>query len=42
MSSVIGSLHFVGAEFSWGKWNADDVKSLQEPLTVAVNRAGEF
>ncbi|KIP09379.1 hypothetical protein PHLGIDRAFT_86838 [Phlebiopsis gigantea 11061_1 CR5-6] len=39
IQQMIGSLHFIGVEFSWGKWNADDVKSLQEPLTVAVNRA---
>lgn len=39
---VMGSIKFIGAEFSWGKWNADDVKGLQEPLVVVVNRAGKL
>lgn len=37
----MGSIKFIGAEFSWGKWNAEDIKALQEPLIVVVNRAGK-
>ncbi|KAI0087246.1 hypothetical protein BDY19DRAFT_986266 [Irpex rosettiformis] len=29
---------FIGAEFSWGKWNAEDVTGLQKPLTMIVSR----
>ncbi|GJE92380.1 fusaric acid resistance protein-like domain containing protein [Phanerochaete sordida] len=42
IQQMIGSLKFIGAEFSWGKWNADDVKGLKEPLILLVNRAAAF
>ncbi|KAI0683238.1 hypothetical protein BC835DRAFT_1423494 [Cytidiella melzeri] len=29
---------FIGAEFSWGKWNAEDVTGLQRPLTTIISR----
>jgi hypothetical protein len=40
MLAVLASTKFINAEFSWGKWNAEDVEGLQEPLNVVLNRAG--
>lgn len=38
LRSVIASTKFIGLEFSWGKWNAEDVTGLQEPLIAVVSR----
>ncbi|KAI9512000.1 hypothetical protein F5148DRAFT_157072 [Russula earlei] len=29
---------FINAEFSWGRWNGDDAKKLQEPLLGVISR----
>ena len=30
----------VNLEFSWGRWNGDDIKALEEPLLAVVTRGG--
>ena len=39
---VAAGTAFIGAEFSWGKWNAEDVTGLQKPLMTIVSRFGTF
>ena len=29
---------FVNAEFSWGRWNGDDARKLEEPLLTVISR----
>lgn len=29
---------FLNAEFSWGRWNGDDARQLEEPLLMVVSR----
>ncbi|KAI0266395.1 hypothetical protein BC834DRAFT_969434 [Gloeopeniophorella convolvens] len=29
---------FINAEFSWGRWNGDDAKQLEEPLMIVISR----
>jgi hypothetical protein len=29
---------FLNAEFSWGRWNGDDARQLQEPLLTVISR----
>ena len=29
---------FINGEFSWGRWNGDDVKALEEPLKILQAR----
>jgi hypothetical protein len=29
---------FVNAEFSWGRWNGDDARQLEEPLLMTISR----
>lgn len=36
----MASTKFIGLEFSWGKWNTEDVKGLEEPLMATVTRTG--
>ncbi|KAJ6556814.1 hypothetical protein DFH09DRAFT_987191 [Mycena vulgaris] len=31
---------FLTLEFSWGKWNGDDVRSLEEPTVTLITRVG--
>jgi hypothetical protein len=31
---------FLTLEFSWGKWNGDDVRGLEEPMITLITRAG--
>lgn len=31
---------FLNLEFSWGKWNGDDIKELEKPLAGVVSRIG--
>ncbi|KAI0070747.1 hypothetical protein K474DRAFT_1631398 [Panus rudis PR-1116 ss-1] len=34
--------NFMGVEFSWGKWNGEDVRGLEEPLLGVISRLGAF
>ena len=36
------TLSFISLEFSWGKWNSDDIVALSEPLLGLVARMGKF
>ncbi|CCM03466.1 uncharacterized protein FIBRA_05599 [Fibroporia radiculosa] len=38
LRAFIPQLTFINLEFSWGKWNGDDLKALEEPLSVVVSR----
>ncbi|KAF7792649.1 hypothetical protein EIP86_003746 [Pleurotus ostreatoroseus] len=38
IQQMAAPLKFISVEFSWGKWNADDVKALQEPLWAVASR----
>lgn len=38
LQKVKGSLNFIDAEFSWGKWNSEDVKGLEKPLMGIATR----
>ena len=38
---VMAKSGFINLEFSWGRWNGDDVRSLEEPLMALVTRAGK-
>jgi hypothetical protein len=29
---------FINAEFSWGRWNGDDARQLEEPLLAVILR----
>jgi hypothetical protein len=29
---------FLNAEFSWGRWNGDDARQLEEPLLMVISR----
>ncbi|KAI0002456.1 hypothetical protein BJV74DRAFT_815934 [Russula compacta] len=29
---------FINAEFSWGRWNGDDARQLEEPLFIVISR----
>ncbi len=40
--AVTAGTAFIGAEFSWGKWNAEDVTGLQKPLMVIASRFGGY
>ncbi|KAI0946571.1 hypothetical protein AcW1_010001 [Taiwanofungus camphoratus] len=37
-----GQLMFLNLEFSWGKWNGDDIKELEKPLAGVVSRIGSL
>ncbi|EKM50877.1 uncharacterized protein PHACADRAFT_151282 [Phanerochaete carnosa HHB-10118-sp] len=39
IQQMTSSLNFIGGEFSWGKWNAEDITGMKEPLVLVVNRA---
>ncbi|CAL1710858.1 unnamed protein product [Somion occarium] len=39
---MTGSSKFVTLEFSYGKWNGDDVKELEEPLLAVISRIGSL
>ncbi|KAH8119852.1 hypothetical protein DFH11DRAFT_1754336 [Phellopilus nigrolimitatus] len=32
----------INAEFSWGRWNGNDAKGLEEPLRILIARMGSF
>ncbi|KAI5117073.1 hypothetical protein M0805_007950 [Coniferiporia weirii] len=32
----------INVEFSWGRWNGNDARALEDPLRVLVARMGEF
>ena len=32
---------FINAEFSWGRWNGDDARQLEEPLLGVISRLSE-
>ena len=36
--SVAGTSKFITLEFSYGRWNGDDVKGLEEPLLGVISR----
>lgn len=29
-------------EFTWGRWNGDDVQEMLEPMQIAATRLGQF
>lgn len=33
---------FINAEFSWGRWNGDDARRLQEPLFSVISRISKW
>jgi len=33
---------FINLEFSWGRWNGDDIRSLEEPLMALVTRVSSL
>ena len=37
-SKVTQQGKFINAEFSWGRWNGDDARQLEEPLFVIISR----
>jgi hypothetical protein len=38
LSEVTQLGKFVNAEFSWGRWNGDDARQLEEPLLMIISR----
>lgn len=36
----MGQKQFLNLEFSWGRWNGDDIKDLLEPLQIVATRLG--
>jgi hypothetical protein len=36
----MASSGLINLEFTWGKWNGDDVRGLEDPLMGVVTRAG--
>jgi hypothetical protein len=38
---VMAKSGFINLEFNWGRWNGDDVRSLEEPLVALVVRVGK-
>ncbi|PCH37055.1 hypothetical protein WOLCODRAFT_140699 [Wolfiporia cocos MD-104 SS10] len=38
LQGFISQLSLINLEFSWGKWNGDDVKSLDRPLAAVASR----
>jgi hypothetical protein len=38
---VMASSGLINLEFTWGKWNGDDVRGLEDPLMAVVSRAGK-
>ncbi|KAJ3525006.1 hypothetical protein NM688_g8467 [Phlebia brevispora] len=41
IQQMVASMKFINVEFSWGKWNGNDVKALTEPLMAVVSRSGK-
>lgn len=33
---------FINAEFSWGRWNGDDARQLEEPLLSVITRLSRW
>jgi len=33
---------FINAEFSWGRWNSDDARQLEEPLLAVLSRMSQW
>jgi hypothetical protein len=33
---------FINAEFSWGRWNGDDARQLEEPLLSVIFRMSKW
>ncbi|KAH9950803.1 hypothetical protein B0H21DRAFT_721769 [Amylocystis lapponica] len=38
MQMLTGQLQFINLEFTWGKWNGDDIKALCKPLQAVVSK----
>lgn len=36
----MGQKQFLNLEFSWGRWNGDDIKDMLEPLQIVATRLG--
>ena len=41
ISIVATQSKFLGAEFSWGRWNGEDAKGLEEPLLAVSSRISQ-
>ena len=41
-SLVAPKSDLINAEFSYGRWNGDDAKSLEEPVRILVARMSMF
>jgi len=42
LQQVMAKSVFINLEFSWGRWNGDDVRSLEAPLMALVTRVGKY
>lgn len=40
--AVMAKSGFINLEFSWGKWNGDDIRALEEPLLALAIRVCEW
>ncbi|KAI0646345.1 hypothetical protein C8Q79DRAFT_909612 [Trametes meyenii] len=40
LQQLMAQKHFLNLEFSWGRWNGDDIKDLLEPISTVATRMG--
>ncbi|EIW51294.1 uncharacterized protein TRAVEDRAFT_54686 [Trametes versicolor FP-101664 SS1] len=40
LQQLMGQKQFLNLEFSWGRWNGDDIKDMLEPLQIIATRLG--
>ncbi|KAH9896908.1 hypothetical protein C8Q73DRAFT_642067 [Cubamyces lactineus] len=40
LQQLMGQKQFLNLEFSWGRWNGDDVKDMLDPMQVVATRLG--
>ncbi|KAI0826576.1 hypothetical protein BC628DRAFT_1419081 [Trametes gibbosa] len=38
LQQLLGQKQFLNLEFSWGRWNGDDIKELLEPMQIVATR----